>query len=69
VLEAQRSGRAIGLEDIKIVRDRVKASRSHRAKLGNWSLGQFRQFVEYKKLDVPVFPCCSSILRTQEDVP
>jgi IS605 OrfB family transposase len=56
VLEAQRSGRAIGLEDIKIVRNRVKASRSHRAKLGNWSFGQFRQFVEYKtrRAGIPV---------------
>lgn len=48
VMEAQRSGRGIGLEDLKHIRIRVKARRQHRARLGNWSFGQLQSFVAYK---------------------
>ena len=48
VLSAQRSGRAIGLEDLKGIRDRIKARRGQRSRLHNWSFGQLRQFVAYK---------------------
>lgn len=48
VIEAQRSGRGIGLEDLRGIRERVKARRQHRDRLGNWSFGQLRDFVTYK---------------------
>lgn len=48
VLEAQRAGRGIGLEDLKGVRERVKASRPQRARFGHWSLGELQTFVVYK---------------------
>jgi IS605 OrfB family transposase len=56
VVEAQRSGRGIGLEDLKHIRTRVKARRSHRARLGNWAFAQLQGFVVYKakRLGVPV---------------
>ena len=56
VMEAQRSGRGIGLEDLKHIRTRVKARRSHRARLGNWAFAQLQGFVAYKakRLGVPV---------------
>jgi putative transposase len=56
VMEAQRSGRGIGLEDLKHIRIRVKARRSQRDQLGNWSFGQLQAFVAYKakRLGVPV---------------
>jgi len=56
VVEAQRSGRGIGLEDLKHIRTRVKARRSHRARLGNWSFAQLQAFIAYKakRAGVPV---------------
>lgn len=56
VIEAQRSGRGIGLEDLKHIRSRVKARRHHRARLGNWAFAQIQTFVTYKakRLGVPV---------------
>jgi IS605 OrfB family transposase len=56
VVEAQRSGRGIGLEDLKHIRTRVKARRSHRARLGNWSFWQLQAFVAYKakRAGIPV---------------
>jgi len=56
VVEAQRSGRGIGLEELKHIRSRVKARRQHRARLSNWSFGQLRQFVAYKaqRAGIPV---------------
>jgi putative transposase len=56
VMEAQRSGRGIGLEDLKHIRARAKARRQHRARLGNWSFAQLQSFVAYKarRLGVPV---------------
>ena len=56
VVTAQRSGRGIGLEDLKHIRARVKARRSHRARLDNWSFAQLQTFVAYKakRVGVPV---------------
>jgi IS605 OrfB family transposase len=48
VQTAQRSGRAIGLEDLTHIRKRVKARRGQRGRLHNWAFGQLRQFVQYK---------------------
>lgn len=71
---AERTGRAIGLEELKNIRKRVTAKRGGRARLNNWSFGQLRQFVEYKarRAGVPVIfvdprytskgcPCCGTI--------
>lgn len=71
---AKRTGRAIGLEELKNIRRRVTARRGGRARLSNWSFGQLRQFVEYKarRAGVPVIfvdprytskgcPCCGTI--------
>lgn len=56
VTEAQRSCRAIGLEELTHMRRRIKARRSQRARLHSWSFAQLRQFVEYKsrRVGVPV---------------
>lgn len=53
---AQRSGRAIGLEDLTHIRTRVKARRGQRARLHNWSFGQLRSFIAYKaeRVGIPV---------------
>lgn len=53
---AQRSGRAIGLEDLTHIRKRVKARRKQRGRLHNWAFGQLRQLVAYKaqRAGVPV---------------
>lgn len=48
VAEAKRSGCAIALEDLKGIRQRVKAQTRQRARLSNWSFSQLRQFVVYK---------------------
>ena len=48
VAEAQRSRSAISLEDLKGIRNRVKARRPQRAKLHNWAFGQLRDFTTYK---------------------
>lgn len=65
VTAAQRSRRAIGLEDLTHIRNRVKARRRHRAKLHNWAFGQLRSFVSYKARlsGIPVAfvdPACTS---------
>jgi putative transposase len=54
--EAQRSRRAIGLEELKHIRTRVKARRPQRNRLSNWAFAQLRSFVEYKarRVGVPV---------------
>lgn len=53
---AQRSGRAIGLEDLAHIRSRIKARRGQRGRLHNWSFGQLRQFITYKaqRIGIPV---------------
>jgi IS605 OrfB family transposase len=48
VLAAERTGRGIGLEDLKHIRARVTAMRSQRARLNNWAFGQLREFITYK---------------------
>jgi putative transposase len=48
VADAKRSNSDIAIEDLKGIRDRVKAKKSQRARLSNWSFHQLRQFVTYK---------------------
>jgi IS605 OrfB family transposase len=48
VAEAKRSARGIALEDLKGIRERVKAGRKQRAVLHSWAFSQLRGFVEYK---------------------
>jgi IS605 OrfB family transposase len=58
VLKAQRSGFAIGLENLKGIRTRVKARRRQRRRLHNWPFRQLRSFIEYKAqlAGIPVIP-------------
>lgn len=53
---AQRSGRAIGLEDLTHIRKRVEGRWKQRGRLHNWAFGQLRAFVAYKarRVGVPV---------------
>lgn len=49
VLKAQRTKRAIKLEDLTNIRQRVRArGREHRARLSNWSFAQLGAFIAYK---------------------
>jgi IS605 OrfB family transposase len=48
VREAERSGRGIAIEDLKGIRERVKAGRNERAVLHSWAFSQLRLFLEYK---------------------
>jgi IS605 OrfB family transposase len=48
VAVAERTGRAIALEDFRGIRDRVTARRSQRATLHSWSFAQLRRFITYK---------------------
>jgi putative transposase len=45
---AERTKRAIGLEDLRHIRERVTARRQLRARLSSWSFGQLPSFIEYK---------------------
>jgi IS605 OrfB family transposase len=56
VHKAQDTGRALALEDLTGIRDRVTVRRRQRARHANWSFGQLRGFVEYKaqRAGVPV---------------
>lgn len=45
---AERTKRAIALEELKGLRSRVRARRQQRTQLHNWSFGQLRSFIEYK---------------------
>jgi IS605 OrfB family transposase len=45
---AQRTKRAISLEDLKGIRTRVRARRQQRAQLHSWSFAQLRSFIGYK---------------------
>ena len=56
VAKAQRLCCGIALEDLRGIRDRIKARRRQRARLHNWAFGQLRQFIVYKaaKAGVPV---------------
>jgi putative transposase len=48
VAEAQRTKRAIALEDLHGIRTRVRARKPQRATLHSWSFAQLRSFIEYK---------------------
>jgi len=48
VAKAERSQCAIALEELKHIRARVKANKSQRQRLHNWSFGQLRSHIEYK---------------------
>ncbi len=56
VAKAQQLCRGIALEDLRGIRDRIKARRRQRARLHNWAFGQLRQFIVYKaaRAGVPV---------------
>ena len=58
VAKAQCTRRAIALEELGGIRDRVKARKSQRATLHSWAFFQLRGFVEYKARlrGVPVIP-------------
>jgi putative transposase len=48
VTEAERSRRAIAIEELTHIRRRAKARKPQRARLHSWSFAQLRAFVEYK---------------------
>lgn len=49
VTEAERTNRAIALEDLKGIRERTRAyGKEQRAKHSNWSFAQLRDFLTYK---------------------
>jgi IS605 OrfB family transposase len=48
VAEAQRTSRAIAVEDLGGIRGRVTARRPQRATLHSWAFDQLRQFIQYK---------------------
>lgn len=48
VAVAQGTNRAIALENLSGIRDRVSAQKPHRAALHSWSFHQLRQHIEYK---------------------
>jgi putative transposase len=56
VLDAERTGRGLSLENLKGIRSRVTARRSQRARLGNWGFAQLRSFIAYKakRVGVPI---------------
>ena len=57
VLDAERTGRGLALENLKGIRSRVTArGGNQRARLGNWGFGQLAGFVVYKarRAGVPV---------------
>ncbi|MBP1465274.1 transposase [Candidatus Chloroploca sp. M-50] len=53
---AERTKRAISLEDLKGMRTRVRARRQQRAQLHSWSFAQLRSFIGYKaqRIGIPV---------------
>jgi putative transposase len=48
VAEAQRTGRGVALEDLKGIRERVRAPRPQRATLHSWAFAQLGRFITYK---------------------
>jgi IS605 OrfB family transposase len=48
VAEAERTGRGIALEDLKGIRERVRARRPQRATLHSWAFAQLGGFIIYK---------------------
>jgi IS605 OrfB family transposase len=74
VQTAQRSAAAIALEDLQGIRQRIKASRSQRARQSNWGFSQLRHLIGYKaqQTGIPVLlvnprhtsqtcPCCGHV--------
>jgi IS605 OrfB family transposase len=57
VAKAKDTNRAIALEDLQGIRERVTVRRSQRATLHSWAFFQLRTFVTYKakQVGVPVF--------------
>jgi putative transposase len=56
VAKAERTKRAIALEDLTHIRTRIRARRSQRATLHSWSFAQLQAFIVYKAalLGVPI---------------
>ncbi|MFD0000097.1 RNA-guided endonuclease InsQ/TnpB family protein [Nocardia sp. NPDC127526] len=56
VVEAQRTGRGIGLEDLTGIRERVRLRKPQRATVHTWAFAQLGSFVGYKAclVGVPV---------------
>jgi len=50
VAKAKDTGRGIGLEDLKGIRERTRFRRPQRARVISWSFFQLRSFVEYKAM-------------------
>src|SRR6185295_11004793 len=48
VAKAERTKRAIALEDLTHIRTRARARRSQRATLHSWAFAQLRAFISYK---------------------
>jgi putative transposase len=48
VRRAERTGRGIALEDLKGIRDRIRARRSQRGALHSWAFAQLKQLILYK---------------------
>lgn len=57
VVKAKDTNRAIALEDLQGIRERVTVRRSQRATLHSWTFFQLRSFIIYKakRLGIPVF--------------
>lgn len=58
VNKAKDTGRAIAIEELGGIRDRVTVRRSQRAQLHSWSFAQIRSYIEYKAklVGVPIHP-------------
>jgi IS605 OrfB family transposase len=54
VAKAERTKRAIAVEDLTHIRTRVRARRSQRATLHSWSFAQLQAFIAYKALGAGV---------------
>ena len=48
VLKAQRTNRAVALEDLQGIRARVRVRKSQRRQHHSWSFNQLRSFIQYK---------------------
>jgi putative transposase len=48
VAKAERTKRAIALEDLSGIRTRARVKRQQRARHSNWAFGQLRAFISYK---------------------
>lgn len=48
VLHAKDTARGLAVEDLTNIRERTRFRRKQRAKMGGWSFGQLRAFIEYK---------------------